>query len=124
MANTLLNKNNVAEAAIAPFRIVKPGAVDGNVLQAAAATDSLIGVCEAVGPAINERCDIVRVGIADVEFGGVVVRGAAVTADAVGRAVAAAPAVGANVRIIGFAEQSSILGDIAQVLIAPGIMQG
>lgn len=124
MANTLLNKNYVAEAAIAPYRIVKFGAADGQVLQAAAAADLLMGVCESVGPAIGERCDVVKSGIAEVEFGGTVARGAAVTSDASGRAVAAAPGAGANVRIIGFAEVSAVSGDIAPVLIAPGLMQG
>lgn len=124
MANTLLNKNYTAGAAIAAYRIVKPGASDGEVLQAAAATDSLMGVCESVGPASGERCDIVKSGIADVEFGGAVTRGGPVTADANGKAVAAAPAAGANVRIIGYAEVSAVAGDISPVLIAPGVMQG
>lgn len=124
MANTLLNKNYVAEAAIAAYRIVKFGAADGQVLQAAAATDSLMGVMESVGPALGERCDAVKSGIADVEFGGTVARGAAVTSDANGKAVAAAPSAGSNVRIIGFAEVSAVSGDIAPILIAPGVMQG
>lgn len=122
--NVILNTNHVAEAAIAPYRIVKPGAADRGVLPAAAATDALMGVCESVGPALGERCDIVRAGIARVEFGGVVAAGAAVTSDALGKAVAAAPAVGANVRILGFAEVAAAAGDIAGVLIAPGVMQG
>lgn len=124
MANTLLNKNYVAEAAIAAYRIVKFGAADGQVLQAAAAADAMIGVCESVGPAIGERCDIVKAGIAEVEFAGVVARGGPVTADAIGRGVAAAPGAGANVRIIGFAEVTTAAGDIAPVLLAPGLMQG
>jgi hypothetical protein len=124
MANTLLNKNYTAGGAIAAYRIVKVGANDGEVLQAAAATDYLMGVCESVGPASGERCDIVKGGIADVEFGGVVARGKPVTADANGKAVEAAPAAGANVRIIGFAEVSAAAGDIAAVFIAPGVMQG
>lgn len=124
MANTLLNKNGRAEAAIAPYRIVKPGTTDGSYLQAAAATDSLVGVCESVGPAIGERVDVVKVGIADVEFGGNVTRGQPVTADADGKAVAAAPAAGSNVRIIGFAEVSAAAGDISPVLLAVGVLQG
>lgn len=124
MANTLLNKNATAEAAIAAYRIVKPGAADGGVLQAAAATDYLMGVCESVAPASGERCDIVKAGIAEVEFGGTVTRGQAVTADANGKAVAAAPAAGVNARVIGFAEVSAVAGDIAPVLISPCLMQG
>lgn len=124
MANVILNKGGTAGAAISPYRIVKPGAADGEYLQAAAATDFLLGVCEAVGPASGERVDVVKSGIADVEFGGTVTRGGPVTSDASGKAVAAAPAAGSNVRIIGFAEVSAVAGDIAQILVAPGVMQG
>lgn len=124
MANPTLIKQGVAESAIAPYRITKAGTSDGAYLQAAAATDFLNGVCESVGPAAGERLDIVKSGIADVEFGGTVARGEPVTADASGKAVKAAPAAGANVRIIGFAEVSAVAGDIAQMLIAPGVMQG
>lgn len=124
MANVILNRAGTAEAAIAAYRIVKPGAADGGYLQAAAATDFLMGVCESVGPASGERLDVVKAGIADVEFGGTVTRGGPVTADANGKAVAAAPGAGANVRIIGFAEVSAVAGDIAPVWIEPGLMQG
>lgn len=124
MANILLNKNYTAEGAIAAHRIVKPGSADGKAAQAAAATDYLMGVCEAVGPADGERCDITKSGIADVEYGGAVTRGQPVTADADGKAVAAAPAAGSNVRIVGFAEVSAVAGDIGPLLIAPGLMQG
>lgn len=124
MANVILNRAGTAEGAIAAYRIVKPGAADGGYLQAAAATDFLMGVCESVGPASGERLDVVKAGIADVEFGGTVTRGGPVTSDASGRAVAAAPGAGANVRIIGFAEVSAVVGDIAAVWIEPGLMQG
>lgn len=124
MSNVTLNRNYTAGAAISPYRIVKPGANDGEVLPAAAATDSLMGVCESVGPALGERCDVVKIGIADVEYGGAVTRGQPLTADASGRAIAAAPAAGANVRVIGFAEVSGVLGDIGSVLLSPCVMQG
>lgn len=124
MAHNTSARNYTAGGAIAPYRIVKPGAADGEVVQAAAATDFLMGVCESVGPASGERCDIVKSGIADVEFAGVVARGEPVTADADGKGVKAAPAAGANARIIGFAEVTTAAGDIAPVLLAPGVMQG
>lgn len=124
MANVVLNRAGTAEGAIAAYRIVKFGANDGGYLQAAAATDYLAGVCESVGPASGERLDVIKAGIADVEFGGTVTRGQPVTSDANGKAVAAAPAAGANVRIIGFAEVSAVAGDIAPVWIEPGLMQG
>lgn len=124
MANAILIKGGTAEAAIAAYRIVKPGTTDGSYVQAAAAADALMGVCESVGPALGERVDVVKAGIAEVEFGGTVARGGPVTADANGKGVAAAPAAGSNVRIIGFAEVSAVAGDIAPVWIEPGLMQG
>lgn len=124
MANQVLAKNYTAGGAIPAFRIVKMGANDGEVLQAAAATDLLMGVNGELAPASGERVDIQKMGIARIEFGGTVTRGGPVTSDASGKAVAAAPAAGSNVRIIGFAEVSAVSGDIADVLIAPSVMQG
>jgi hypothetical protein len=124
MGNPTLIKNYTSPAAASPYRIAKPGANDGEVAQAAAATDYLMGVYESLPVAAGERCDIVKAGIADIEYGGVVTRGQPITSDAVGRAVAAAPAAGATARIIGFAEVSAVLGDIAPALIAPSLMQG
>jgi hypothetical protein len=124
MPNPLLRKNYTAGGAIAARRIVKPGAADGAVLQAAAATDALIGVCGSIGPASGERVDVVKSGIAEVEFGGNVTRGDPLTSDGSGKAVTAAPGAGSNVRIIGYAEVSGVSGDIGDALIAPGVMQG
>lgn len=125
MSNPTLIKNYVAEAAITARRIVKTGATDYAVLMAAAATDAIIGVADELGQAtVNGRVDIVQAGIADVEFGGTVARGALVTADATGKAVAAAPAAGANNRVLGIALVSAVSGDIAPVLINLGTTQG
>jgi hypothetical protein len=124
MAHNTNLRNYLAGAAVAAYRIVKPGAADGEVLQGAAATDFLNGINDSVAPASGERVDIVKSGIADVEYGGNVTRGQPLTSDADGKAVAAAPAAGANVRIIGFAEVSGVAGDIGLCLIAPGVMQG
>lgn len=124
MSNPTLIKNFKAEAAIAKYRIVKHGAADDQVLQGALATDSLIGVSTDIDAAINERCDVILSGQADVEYGGAVTRGALLTADASGRAVAAAPAAGANNRTIGVAMVSGVLGDIGSVSLSPGSVQG
>jgi len=121
--NPLLTKNYVAEAAISPFRIVKLGAADGQVLQAAAATDALLGVTD-LAAAVNERVDVHTHGLVDVEYGGTIARGDALTADASGRAITAAPAAGVNNRIIGFAEVAGVVGDIGKVDIAKGQIQG
>lgn len=125
MNNPLLTKSFTSGGVIAAYRIVKPGTSDGKVLQAAAATDSLMGVSGSLGvDASDKRIDVVQCGIAEVEYGGNISRGAALTADADGKAIAAAPATGANVRIIGFAEVSGVVGDIGSMLIAPGVYQG
>lgn len=118
MANETLIKNYLAGATIAANRIVKFDTTDGTVIQAAAAADLAIGVCGFVAPASGERVDIVQQGIAEVEFGGVVARGAMVTADANGKGVAAA----STNRTIGIALVTTAAGDIAPVLLAPSVM--
>lgn len=118
MANETLLKNYVAGAAIAPRRIVKFDTTDGVVIQASAAADLSIGVCCEVGPASGERADIVRSGLADVEFGGTVARGAMVTSDANGKAVSAAT----GNRVLGIAEVSAVSGDIGAVKIMLSVM--
>ncbi len=123
MSQPMLYRTYTAGGAIAAFRIVKPSA-DGAVVQAAAATDFLMGVTGPIAPASGERVDVIKSGIAPVEFGGTVTRGGPVTADANGKAVAAAPGAGTNARIIGFAEVSAVSGDIADVFLYPGFMQG
>ena len=118
-------KTYIADGAILHRRLVKFSSADGRVVHATAATDAIIGVVDTPGGAVaGERVDVVRTGRAEVEFGGAVTRGALVTADASGRAVAAAPATGANARIIGVAEETCASGDLALITLAPGSIQG
>lgn len=127
MANPLLAQNYIADAAIGNNRLVKFGTADRNVAVCTAATDSIIGVVNEInaGIALGERVDVVRMGIAWVEAGAAIVRGAPLTSDAVGRAVTAAPGVGVNNRIIGFADEAaSAAGDVIRFAIEPGVMQG
>lgn len=125
MPNPTLVKTMVAEAAVSPFRIVKFGAADGQVVQGAAVSDLLVGVADNLGQAtVGGRVDVVLDGIADIEFGGSVTRGNELTSDASGRAVASAPAAGTNNRIIGIAMVSGVSGDIGQVRVMPGLKQG
>lgn len=114
--NPTLIKTYVADAAIMGCRIVKFGAEDGHVVQSAAGTDASIGVADSLNVEAGDRLDVIRAGIADVQFGGSVERGAPVTADAEGCAVA----VQAGDRIIGFADVSAESGDISPVLLAFG----
>lgn len=125
MANPTFIKAMNAEAAVLPFRIVKIGAADGGVIQGAAAADILLGVSDELGQAtVGDRVDVYLNGIADVTYGGTVARGARLTTDATGRAVAAAPAAGTNNGIIGIALVSGVIGDIGSVQIAQSTLQG
>lgn len=125
MRNQDLVKNYSAEAAIAAYRIVKFGAADGGVLQAAAATDKLVGVTDRLAAAVaGDRIDVVRSGITEVEYGGTVAAGDLLTADASGRAIVAIAAAGSNVRVIGVAEVAGVVGDIGSMLIDSGSFQG
>jgi hypothetical protein len=124
MAYNGLTKNYTAEGAIAKHRIVKVGAADYGVLQAAAATDKLIGVTTEVDADQGERVDVVHAGIVDLELGGNVAAGDLITSDADGKGVAAAPGAGANNRVIGIALIAGVAGDLAPVMLAPGSVQG
>lgn len=122
--NPTLIKNHTAGAAVEPFRIVKHGAADGAVIHATDGSAAQIGVTGELGAAAGERVDVNRAGISLVEFGGTVARGAPVTATTDGKAVAASPAAGANVFVIGYAEVSGVSGDVADVMLAPHRLQG
>ncbi|MCK9372583.1 MAG: hypothetical protein M0P91_05255 [Sulfuricurvum sp.] len=111
MANPDLIKNYVAGGDIPAYRIVKFGADDNTVVLATAATDYIIGVSD-LGGVTGDRLDIVMDDIAEVEFGGTIVRGGPVTTDAAGKAIAATVA---GSRTIGFAMVSGVVGDIGTV---------
>lgn len=126
MANPVLTKSFVAEAAVLPYRVVKCGAADGQVVQSAAAADAHIGVADNLGQAtIGYRCDVVTSGIAEAEAGAAVTRGALLSADSSGRVITAAASAGSNVRVIGVAMASAGgAGEIIPVNVSPGSFQG
>jgi hypothetical protein len=124
MRNEGLQKTLVAGAAVTKNRIVKFGADDLTAIHAAASTDLLMGVSDNLGAASAEPFDVIIDGLALVEYGGTVTRGDLLTADSVGRAIAAAPAAGVNARVIGVAMLSGVIGDIGSVRMAPGRIQG
>lgn len=124
MSNPGFTKTYVAEAAIAGRRFVKFGTADRQVLAAAAATDAIMGVSERLDAAAGERLDVVKSGLAEIEYGGPVTRGDPLTADSEGRAVKANPVAGINNQIGGWAEVSGALGDFGQVFIALSRIQG
>lgn len=126
MSNPGITKSLVAEAAILPYRVVKFGAADGQVVQSAAAADAHVGIVDAVGQdTANARVDVVMGGIAECMAGAAVTRGALLTADASGRVVAATASAGSNVRVIGVALASAAgAGEVIPVAVSPGSFQG
>lgn len=112
--------NYAAGGTVNPYRIVKHGAADQTAIQAAAATDALMGVADQMGAGVaGDPLDVIKSDLAEVEFGGNVTRGDWLTSDSQGRAVTAAPATGATVQVIGRAEVSGVLGDIGSVHVSP-----
>jgi len=128
--NPILIKNYVATAAVNPYRFVKPGANDYEVIQAAAATDLIIGATMELGVSADDitkgknRLDVMHIGIAEIELGGNVTRGQKLTSDASGKGVAAAPGAGTNNSIGGTALVSGVAGDTIPVLLTIGSLQG
>lgn len=122
--STPIIKSYKAEAAVEAFRIVKFGAADDQVLKGAAVGDLLAGVSTELDTAINDMCDVVKLGPAQVRCGGAVTRGDLLTSDAAGKAVAAAPGAGVNNRVIAIADQSGVAEDIIRCTVVPGRIQG
>ena len=124
MSNPLLFKAYVAGGAINPYRIVRITNAD-TVEQAAAVLNTLIGVNTDLPIVSGERVEVMMQGIAWVEAGAAIAVGVPVTSDSSGRGIAAAPAAGANQRIIGFALDAAVAaGDQIRVLLSPGQVQG
>lgn len=126
MANPGLIKSFIAEAAVLPYRAVKFGTAEGQVVQAAAAADAQIGVADNLGQnTAGSRVDVVLDGIADAEAGAAITRGALLSVDASGRVITAAAAAGVNVRSIGTAlSTAAAAGEIIPIRVGPGSFQG
>ena len=113
------SRNYLAPAAIGAFLLVKHAATDGEVAQASAATDALMGVTDTVAPAAGERVDVIKSGLADVTYGGNVAKGDPLTSDGNGKAIKATVA---GSRLIGYAEVAGVAGDIGLVDIHLGTL--
>lgn len=126
MSTPTLIKSYVAEAAVLPYRIVKLGTSDGNVVQAAAAADALIGIADNLGQATaGGRVDVQQEGTGEVEAGAAITRGAMLMSDASGRAITGTAAAGTNYGVIGRALGSAAAaGEIIPVAISLGLAQG
>lgn len=125
MITPILTKSRNAGAAVRARRFVKFGATGLDAVEATAAADWIIGVSEQVDAPAGDRVDIVMLGITEIVCGAAVTRGQLLTSDAQGRAIPAAPAAGANVRIGAIAMASSgAADDIVPVLVTLGSTQG
>lgn len=126
MSNPTLIKSYVAEAAVLPYRVVKFGTADGQVVEAAAATDASIGIADNLGQGTaGSRVDVAVDGIVEAEAGAAVARGVLVSVDSSGRVITATASAGANVRVIGVAMSAAgAAGEIILVSIKPGSFQG
>lgn len=111
----MTQKNYLTQGTIPPYRIAKFGSVDRSVALATAPTDLSIGVTGRYkGNAVEgERIDVIRDDFCEVEFGGTVTRGQALTSDSTGRAVAAIPAALAQTLIAGGAAGNHTVTGIA-----------
>ena len=106
-----------AGAAVAKHKIVKPGAADDRVVQAADAGDKIIGVTDRPAAAAGDPVDVAVIGEVPVECGAAVTRGDLLTSDANGKAV---PTTTAGNAVLGRALRSGADGDIIPVLLSLG----
>ncbi|CZT36422.1 hypothetical protein [Rhizobium sp. 9140] len=115
----------IASTDLAHRAQVKFTAIDGEVALATAPTDVIAGVVDYPnGAKIGQRVDVVLFGPAEILVGGTVTPGAGITADANGKAVAAAPGAGVNHFIVGRVLTGGVSGDIAKAFINPHRIQG
>lgn len=113
-----------ASAAIAGRRIVafSDAAASSKIAQAATATAPALGVSEAMGAEAGGMYDVVLAGMAAVDLGGTVTAGAPLMADAEGKAIAASAAAATTRRVVGFAIQPGVAGDIIDIWLAPSLL--
>ena len=116
MSNPGLIKSYKSGAKIAARRVVAFNA-DGAVVHAAA-NSAPIGISDLGADGAGKTADVILSGLADVEYGGVVSQGDALTADAGGKVIVAAPAANTTVWIIGQAMTGGVAGDIGLVHIS------
>lgn len=97
-------------------------AASSMVSTAAAETDPIIGVADAMGAVAGGQLDVHLAGLASVKLGGTVTAGAPITADEDGFAVAAAAATSTTVRVAGYACEPGVVGDIIDMWLAPSLL--
>ena len=114
----------VAGAAIRGNRIVAFHSSKQTAIEGASNSAALIGVSTSTGAAPGGVVDVVQAGPAEVVAGGILARGALVTSDDQGRAVAL-PAPGASavtVKTIGQVQSAAVENDIVPINVVPGLV--
>ncbi len=113
-----------AAVAIAGFRIVAfaDAANNATIAQASTQTGAFLGVSDRQGADAGGMADVHRDGLGSVELGGTVAAGDPLTADADGKAIVAVAAIGTTKRIVGYADEPGVSGDIIDAFISPGVL--
>lgn len=116
----LLTKPYYANGAVTARRVVKLYD-DNHVDLCSANSDAMIGISGSLDVAAGGPIDVSVAGVGQVVLGGNVTRGAVLTADSAGAAVALSSTMldAAACRAIGVAMQSGVSGDYIDILIYP-----
>ena len=114
---------HTAEGALPAHRFATYGAAAGGAKTATAGA-KILGVTTLVAAASGEIADVVRDGIARIEYGGALAAGDPVASDADGKAVAVGATSGTNYHIGGYAEVAGAAGDLGSIRVLPGRIQG
>lgn len=120
--NNVLSKTYKASGAITKGRLLQYTA--SNEVAHAAGVTSLVAGVAMHDAASGENVSVAKMGLVTVKIGGTVAVGAALTSNASGLAVAAAPSAGVNNQIAGFAEEAGVANDEINMWIARSVMQG
>lgn len=116
-----LIRSFVADADIRGNRIAAFHASKQAAIEAASNVAVVLGVTTSPGAKAAGIVDVIQLGRAEVVAGGNLSRGARVTSDAEGRAVAI-PAPGAaavTVTVVGVVQTPAAEGDIVEIVVAP-----
>lgn len=122
--STPLIKSYEASAAVTARRIVafSDAAASAKVAMAATALVPAIGISGVLGAVSGEMCDTVLAGLAQLELGGTVTAGAPLMSDGSGRGITAVATAAATRRVVAFALEPGVTGDLIWVHVVPSLL--
>jgi len=121
--NPLLTKSYATGAIVNPCRLVKAGSADNVVIQATDGAAAYFGVsAENLVVASGDQVDVIKAGLAWIELGDTVTRGAKLKADSVGRGIPTTIVAGTTVHVAGTAMISGVVGDIIPMMVEPTVI--